>query len=203
MAQFPPDDPVLARAAEIARAHRARLTIVHVADGFTGYDPVSADLDLGLIQRQARLIGRESVEAAVARQEVGVAEIDIRIETGSPSLRLIELTDEINADLVASTTMPNCRHSDTEHDCDRGGDNKVRHDSRAGLFQKRRVLKLVYLQDMDGSADRISVLAPVGSALLGLTAGEHIEWPRPGGGTLKVRLVEVLYQPERAGEFHR
>ncbi|HUW25901.1 MAG TPA: nucleoside diphosphate kinase regulator [Gallionella sp.] len=64
-------------------------------------------------------------------------------------------------------------------------------------------LTLVYPRDMDGSADRISVLAPVGSALLGLTAGEHIEWPRPGGGTLKLRLVEVIYQPERAGELHR
>lgn len=64
-------------------------------------------------------------------------------------------------------------------------------------------LTLVYPQDMNGSADRISVLAPVGSALLGLSAGEHIEWPRPGGGMLKVHLVEVIYQPERAGEFHR
>lgn len=64
-------------------------------------------------------------------------------------------------------------------------------------------LTLVYPKDADGSADRISVLAPVGSALLGLTAGERIEWPRPGGGTLKVRLVEVVYQPERVGEFHR
>ena len=64
-------------------------------------------------------------------------------------------------------------------------------------------LTLVYPKDMDGSAERISILAPVGSALLGLSAGEHIEWPRPGGGMMKVRLVEVVYQPERTGEFHR
>ena len=64
-------------------------------------------------------------------------------------------------------------------------------------------LTLVYPKDADGSAERISVLAPVGSALLGLSAGEHIEWPRPGGGMMKVRLTEVVYQPERAGEFHR
>lgn len=64
-------------------------------------------------------------------------------------------------------------------------------------------LTLVYPKDMDGSPERISILAPVGSALLGLSAGEHIEWPRPGGGMMKVRLVEVVYQPERAGEFHR
>ena len=64
-------------------------------------------------------------------------------------------------------------------------------------------LTLVYPKDVDGNAERISILAPVGSALLGLSAGEHIEWPRPGGGVMKVRLVEVVYQPERAGEFHR
>lgn len=98
--QFPQDDPVLARAAEIARAHQARLTIVHVIDGFSGFDPVPADLDPILMQQQIRLIAHEGVETVVARQVVGVAGIDIRIETGSPSLRLIELTDEINADLV-------------------------------------------------------------------------------------------------------
>ena len=64
-------------------------------------------------------------------------------------------------------------------------------------------LTLVYPPDMDGSAERISILAPVGSALLGLSEGDHIEWPRPGGGMMKVRLVEVVYQPERAGELHR
>ncbi|HEY9098015.1 MAG TPA: nucleoside diphosphate kinase regulator [Thiobacillus sp.] len=62
-------------------------------------------------------------------------------------------------------------------------------------------LTLVYPQDIDGSVERISILAPVGSALLGLSAGAQIEWPRPGGGVMKVRLVEVIYQPERAGEF--
>jgi regulator of nucleoside diphosphate kinase len=64
-------------------------------------------------------------------------------------------------------------------------------------------LTLVYPHNLDGSAEQISVLAPVGSALLGLSTGEYIEWPRPGGGVMKVRLVEVIYQPERAGEFHR
>lgn len=68
---------------------------------------------------------------------------------------------------------------------------------------KEFCLTLVYPQDIDGSPERISILAPVGSALLGLTAGEQIEWPRPGGGVMKVRLVEVVYQPERAGEFRR
>ena len=64
-------------------------------------------------------------------------------------------------------------------------------------------LTLVYPKDVDGSGNTISILAPVGSALLGLSTGDEIEWPRPGGGTIKVRIVEVIYQPERAGKFHR
>lgn len=98
VSQFPQDDPVLARAAEIARAHRARLTIVHVIDSLTGFD--FASMDLRRIQHQIRLTARKNVETAVEKQVVDVAEIDIRIETGSPSLRLIELINEINADLV-------------------------------------------------------------------------------------------------------
>lgn len=64
-------------------------------------------------------------------------------------------------------------------------------------------LTLVYPHDMDGSSNKISILAPVGSALLGLSQDDEIEWPRPGGGVLKVRIVETVYQPERAGEYHR
>ena len=64
-------------------------------------------------------------------------------------------------------------------------------------------LTLVYPRDADNSAGKISVLAPVGSALLGLSVGDEIEWPRPDGGAAKVRIVEVVYQPERAGEMHR
>ncbi len=64
-------------------------------------------------------------------------------------------------------------------------------------------LTLVYPKDLDASGDKISVLAPVGSALLGLSQGDEIEWPKPGGGMLRVRIQEVTYQPERAGDFHR
>ena len=63
-------------------------------------------------------------------------------------------------------------------------------------------LTLVYPKDVDGQADRISVLAPVGSALLGLSVGDSMDWPMPGG-VVKVTIEELLYQPERAGEYHR
>ncbi|ELR67935.1 Regulator of nucleoside diphosphate kinase [Photobacterium marinum] len=63
-------------------------------------------------------------------------------------------------------------------------------------------LTLVYPKDMDESGEKISVLAPVGSALLGLSVGDEIEWPGPNGGVIKVKILEVIYQPEREGDFH-
>ncbi|NJO56043.1 MAG: nucleoside diphosphate kinase regulator [Rhodospirillales bacterium] len=68
---------------------------------------------------------------------------------------------------------------------------------------EERCLTLVYPSDVDESGRTISILAPVGSALLGLSEGDEIDWPKPGGCTLRVRIDEVTYQPERAGEYHR
>lgn len=56
-------------------------------------------------------------------------------------------------------------------------------------------LTLVYPQDANGQ-DRISVLAPVGSALLGLAVGATIAWPRPGGGIINIRILEIMAQAE-------
>lgn len=64
-------------------------------------------------------------------------------------------------------------------------------------------LTLVYPKDLDDSGRKISILAPVGSALLGLSQGDEIGWPRPGGGMMRVRIEEVIYQPERAGDYLR
>ncbi|MCE1249338.1 MAG: nucleoside diphosphate kinase regulator [Comamonadaceae bacterium] len=68
---------------------------------------------------------------------------------------------------------------------------------------KEFCLTLVYPRDMDGSADRVSIFAPVGSALLGLSVGDELAWPGPGGKAMTVRVKEVVYQPESAGELHR
>lgn len=63
-------------------------------------------------------------------------------------------------------------------------------------------LTLVYPQDAGGEG-KVSILAPVGSALLGLSVGQHIDWPVPGGKQLKLTLLAVEYQPEAAGEYDR
>lgn len=62
-------------------------------------------------------------------------------------------------------------------------------------------LKLVYPVDYDGSADKVSILAPIGSALLGLTEGDSISWPIHGGVTTNVQIIRVAEQPERSGNY--
>jgi regulator of nucleoside diphosphate kinase len=63
-------------------------------------------------------------------------------------------------------------------------------------------LTLVYPQEA-AQPDTVSVLAPVGSALLGLSTGQTIQWQVPGGRTLNLRVLEILRQPEAMGELHR
>ena len=46
----------------------------------------------------------------------------------------------------------------------------------------------------------ISVLVPVGTALLGLRVGQSIDWELPGGEKQRYRIVEVPFQPKAAGE---
>ncbi len=61
-------------------------------------------------------------------------------------------------------------------------------------------LTLAYPQQ-GGIEGNVSVLAPIGTALLGLSAGQTINWQTPKGKTLKLVLHQVAYQPEAQGEF--
>ena len=64
-------------------------------------------------------------------------------------------------------------------------------------------LTLVFPRDANADAHRVSILAPVGSALLGLQVGDVIDWPMPGGRSARLQVLAVRYQPEAAGELHR
>jgi regulator of nucleoside diphosphate kinase len=68
---------------------------------------------------------------------------------------------------------------------------------------ERHCLTLVYPNDADVDKRRVSVLAPVGSALLGLSVGQRIDWEAPGGRRLRLRVTRIEYQPEANGDFHR
>jgi regulator of nucleoside diphosphate kinase len=60
---------------------------------------------------------------------------------------------------------------------------------------------LVYPEDVDGSADKRSVCADIGTAILGCQEGDAFDW-RLADRTCRIRIGKVLYQPEAAGDFH-
>jgi regulator of nucleoside diphosphate kinase len=66
--------------------------------------------------------------------------------------------------------------------------------------RERREITLVYPGSADIDAGKVSVLVPVGTALLGLRAGQSIDWELPGGEKQRYRIVEVPFQPEAAGQ---
>lgn len=61
---------------------------------------------------------------------------------------------------------------------------------------------VVYPEDADFAAGRISVVAPIGAAMLGYRVGDEIEWVVPSGPR-RLRVEAILYQPEAAGDFSR
>jgi regulator of nucleoside diphosphate kinase len=65
---------------------------------------------------------------------------------------------------------------------------------------ERREVTLVYPGSADIGAGKISVLVPIGTALLGLRVGQSIDWGLPGGEKQRFRIVGVPFQPEAAGE---
>jgi regulator of nucleoside diphosphate kinase len=115
--------------------------------------------------------------------------IELSEATPSETARLLE--DELfRANIVAQKDIPNdvvtmnslVRFADLETD-------------------ELREISLVFPQNQDAHSNRVSVLSPVGAALLGLRVGESISWPMLKGKTKKLFVKEVLYQPEASGDW--
>ncbi|MCC7201930.1 MAG: nucleoside diphosphate kinase regulator [Nitrospirae bacterium] len=60
---------------------------------------------------------------------------------------------------------------------------------------------LVFPRDANISLGAISVLAPVGTAILGYAKGDVVKWSVPSG-VRRIRIEKILYQPEAAGDYH-
>lgn len=59
-----------------------------------------------------------------------------------------------------------------------------------------REVELVYPDEAAPVTGKVSVLAPVGSALLGLSVGQSIDWEFPTGEVHRLRVERVLFQPQ-------
>lgn len=137
---------------------------------------------------------------ATARSRIQVTEADYerlhRLIEAWPDNRDVDATEVLAEELERAEVVP----------AGQIARNVVTMNSRV-VFEnqrtaERREVWLVYPHESDVERGRISVLAPIGSALLGLAVGQTIDWPLPGGHVKQLRIVEVMYQPEQAGDFH-
>ena len=61
---------------------------------------------------------------------------------------------------------------------------------------ERETYTLVYPEHADIAADKLSILAPIGTAILGYRVGDVVSWRVPSGAC-QIEIEELLYQPER------
>jgi len=66
---------------------------------------------------------------------------------------------------------------------------------------KEMTYRLVFPGDADIEQGKISILAPVGTALIGFRTGDTVVWKVPSGAR-RLRIERVIYQPEAAGDYH-
>jgi regulator of nucleoside diphosphate kinase len=67
---------------------------------------------------------------------------------------------------------------------------------------KEMIVTIVYPHEANFADGKISVLASLGSALIGLRIGQEINWMFPDGRTRTLKILEVQYQPEANGHWH-
>jgi regulator of nucleoside diphosphate kinase len=65
---------------------------------------------------------------------------------------------------------------------------------------EQNVYTLAFPSDAKIAERKVSILAPIGTAMLGCRVGDTVDWPVPAG-TRKVRIKEIPYQPEAAGHY--
>lgn len=66
---------------------------------------------------------------------------------------------------------------------------------------EEREVALVYPEDADDHAGKLSVFSGIGTAILGYKEGDAFNW-RMSHRTCRIRIGKVLYQPEAAGHYH-
>jgi regulator of nucleoside diphosphate kinase len=66
--------------------------------------------------------------------------------------------------------------------------------------QEEETYTLVYPENANSSEGRVSILAPIGTAMLGYRVGDVFEWDVPAGKR-RLRVGKILYQPEAAGDY--
>lgn len=66
---------------------------------------------------------------------------------------------------------------------------------------EEEVYTLVFPENADLEQGKLSIFAPIGTAMLGYEVGDIFEWEVPAGKR-RLRVKEILYQPEASGDYH-
>ncbi|HEY9169208.1 MAG TPA: nucleoside diphosphate kinase regulator [Lutibacter sp.] len=66
---------------------------------------------------------------------------------------------------------------------------------------KQVQFQIVYPDQANLKEYKISIFSPIATALIGYKVGDEIEWVVPAGLT-QLRIDEIIYQPEAAGDFN-
>ena len=127
--------------------------------------------------------------------ESDLARLRMLIQEANPQSRdkrhLQELAEELEqGEVVSPTEIP---------------DNVITMNSKVRLKDmdtgEEVIYTLVFPHNADIQRQKISILAPIGTALIGYRAGDIIEWNVPVG-VKRLKVEEILYQPEAAGDYH-
>lgn len=95
-----------------------------------------------------------------------------------------DLADPLSSELARAQLIDEAMH---ERDVVRMG-STLEYETEAG---DARTVTLVFPQDEDISSGRISILTPIGVALIGLSAGDSMEWRRRDGGTRRLKVTRI------------
>ena len=68
--------------------------------------------------------------------------------------------------------------------------------------KEEEVYTLVFPEDANVREGKVSILAPIGTAMLGYEVGDTFEWDVPAGKR-RLQIKKILYQPEASGDFDR
>lgn len=66
--------------------------------------------------------------------------------------------------------------------------------------QEEEIYTLVYPENANTAEGKVSILAPIGTAMLGYRVGDVFEWEVPAGKR-RLKVEKILYQPEAAGDY--
>ena len=110
-------------------------------------------------------------------------------------LRFLSVGHELSAELDRAIVVPSER---MPTDVVAMYSRVVYIDESSGI---RREIELVYPNEANPTVGQISVLAPVGSALLGLSVGRSIDWEYPNGTIHRLRIERVLPQQNLTPQY--